>query len=89
MHIDSLVDFPYNREYSGLAFVIIAGENTMITKGVPETAEVTAVREFNEVDISKISSPVLAELIEEVRNEKVTMATQVYDRTHNRHNRGR
>lgn len=61
----------------------------MITKSIPETAEVTTVREFNEIDINKISSPVLAELIEEVRNEKATMATQVYDRTHNRHNRGR
>ena len=61
----------------------------MITKSAPKTAEVSAIREFNEVDISKISSPVLAELIEEVRNEKVTKATQIYDRTHNRHNRGR
>ena len=61
----------------------------MIAKSAPKTAEATAIREFNEIDISKISSPVLAELIEEVRNEKVTMATQVYDRTHNRHNRGR
>ena len=61
----------------------------MTTKNASKTAEVTAVHEFNEIDISKISSPVLAELIEEVRNEKVTMATQVYDRTHNRHNRGR
>ena len=61
----------------------------MIAKSTPKTAEATAIREFNEIDISKNPSPVLAELIEEVRNEKVTMATQVYDRTHNRHNRGR
>ena len=61
----------------------------MVTKSTPKTAEVTSFREVNEIDISSISSPVLAQLIAEVRNEKVTMATHVYDRTHNRHNRGR
>ena len=61
----------------------------MIAKRNPKTAEVGTIHEFQEIDISKISSPVLAELIEEVRNEKVTIATQVYNRTHNRHNRGR
>jgi hypothetical protein len=44
--------------------------------------------ELLEVDTSKISSAVLARLIEEVRNEKLS-AAHVYDRVHNRHNRGR
>lgn len=60
----------------------------MITKSAAKLAGNSATRDVNEIDISKIPSPVLAELIEEVRNEKVTMATQRYDRTHNRHNRG-
>lgn len=41
-----------------------------------------------EVDTSKLSSPALARLIEEVRNED-TSPTRAYDRVHNRHNRGR
>ncbi len=61
----------------------------MIAKRGSKTAELATIREFQEIDISKISSPVLVELIEEVRNEEVTMATQLYNRTHNRHNRGR
>ena len=44
--------------------------------------------ELLEVDTSKISSAVLARLIEEVRNEKPS-TTHIYDRVHNRHNRGR
>ena len=44
--------------------------------------------ELLEVDTSKISSAVLARLIEEVRNEEL-LPTHVYDRVHNRHNRGR
>lgn len=39
-------------------------------------------------DTEKISSAVLRRLIEEVRTEKLEPAT-VYNRTHNRHNRGR
>ncbi|WP_422447594.1 MULTISPECIES: YhhA family cyclophane-containing RiPP [unclassified Endozoicomonas] len=35
---------------------------------------------------SNSASPVLARLMEEVRNSKTTMSR--YDRTHNRHNRG-
>ncbi|MDE0512203.1 MAG: hypothetical protein OXI88_10515 [Gammaproteobacteria bacterium] len=61
----------------------------MITKCATTTAKGSAARDFNEIDINQIPSPVLVELIEEVRNEQVTMATQIYDRTHNRHNRGR
>ena len=39
-----------------------------------------------EESITTFSSPVLARLIDEVRNNDVTK-THVYDRTHNRHNR--
>jgi hypothetical protein len=35
---------------------------------------------------SKNLSPVLARLLDEVRNNKTTVSS--YDRTHNRHNRG-
>ena len=53
-----------------------------------QTAELPSPPELLEVDTSKISSAVLARLIEEVRNEKPS-TTHVYDRVHNRHNRGR
>jgi hypothetical protein len=46
------------------------------------------VNELCEIDISDISSPALARLIEEVRNEEVNTA-HAYNRTHNRHNRSR
>ena len=39
-----------------------------------------------DVDLTKISSPALSRIIEEVRNEEVSM-TRAYDRVHNRHNR--
>lgn len=48
----------------------------------------TDISETSEIDISKIPSTVLARLIEEVRNEEL-LNTSVYNRTHNRHNRGR
>ena len=60
----------------------------MIEKSQTQTAEPPSMPEFLEVDISKISSAVLARLIEEVRDEK-SATTHVYDRVHNRHNRGR
>lgn len=41
-----------------------------------------------EIDLSTIPSPVLARLIEEVRNEE-TSAIDAYSRFHNRHNRSR
>ncbi len=44
--------------------------------------------EINEIEANKISSPVLARLIEEVRNEKV-YSINAYNRMHNRHNRSR
>ena len=53
-----------------------------------QTAQSPSPPELLEVDTSKISSAVLARLIEEVRNEK-SSTTHVYDRVHNRHNRGR
>ncbi len=40
------------------------------------------------LDPKKIPSAVLRRLIEEVRAEKIESAT-TYNRTHNRHNRGR
>jgi hypothetical protein len=44
--------------------------------------------EVHGLDPSSISSPTLARLIEEVRNEE-THAAQSYNRMHNRHNRSR
>lgn len=41
------------------------------------------------LDGEEISSAVLRRLIEEVRTEKLEPATTAYNRTHNRHNRGR
>jgi hypothetical protein len=44
--------------------------------------------ELREMEVSRISSPTLARLIEEVRNEEPS-SVHVYNRTHNRHNRSR
>lgn len=54
----------------------------------PQEEESPVVPDLLEIDTSKISSPVLARLIEEVRNED-TSTVSAYNRTHNRHNRGR
>ncbi len=43
---------------------------------------------LSEIDVKKISSLVLARLIEEVRNEEV-YSINAYNRMHNRHNRSR
>jgi hypothetical protein len=43
---------------------------------------------LQELDVSSISSPTLARLIEEVRNEELHNA-HAYNRMHNRHNRSR
>ncbi len=43
---------------------------------------------INEIEVNKISSPVLARLIEEVRNEEI-YSINAYNRMHNRHNRSR
>jgi hypothetical protein len=45
-------------------------------------------KKINEIDVNKISSPVLARLIEEVRNEEIH-SINAYNRMHNRHNRSR
>jgi hypothetical protein len=41
-----------------------------------------------EIDLNHLSSPTLARLIEEVRNEEANTA-HAYNRMHNRHNRSR
>lgn len=46
------------------------------------------VADLNEIEMSEISSPALARLIEEVRNEENHTA-HAYNRMHNRHNRSR
>lgn len=54
-----------------------------------ETEEVqNRPSELLEEDASSISSPTLARLIEEVRNEEANSA-HAYNRMHNRHNRSR
>jgi hypothetical protein len=58
-----------------------------------ETLEINEVQErpleeLHELDLSKIPSPVIARLIEEVRNEE-TSPVNAYNRYHNRHNRSR
>lgn len=40
------------------------------------------------IEADQLASPVLQRLIDEVRNEKTSGSTQVYNRIHNRHNRG-
>jgi hypothetical protein len=47
-----------------------------------------ATDDSQEIDLSHLSSPTLARLIEEVRNEEATSA-HAYNRMHNRHNRSR
>jgi len=58
-----------------------------------ETLEIEEVQEppterLYEIDLNEIPSPVLARLIEEVRNEEAS-AIDAYSRFHNRHNRSR
>lgn len=47
-----------------------------------------SIEELHEIDLTKIPSPVIARLIEEVRNEE-TPPINAYNRYHNRHNRSR
>jgi hypothetical protein len=54
----------------------------------PKVDEVQSTNKLHEVDVSKIPSPVLARLIEEVRNEE-KLTISAYNRYHNRHNRSR
>lgn len=46
------------------------------------------VSDLLEIDVSKLPSPALARLIEEVRNEEPS-GIDAYSRFHNRHNRSR
>ncbi len=59
-----------------------------ITQNCIETQAETATNKINEIDVNQLSSPVLARLIEEVRNEEV-YSINAYNRMHNRHNRSR
>jgi hypothetical protein len=55
-------------------------------EGAESPQQATADR--SEIEVSEISSPVLARLIEEVRNEE-SSTINPYNRFHNRHNRSR
>ena len=55
----------------------------------PQTVEPRIpASKLQELNVEKISSPALARLIEEVRNEE-ELTAHAYNRTHNRHNRSR
>ena len=58
--------------------------NTVKTAETPQPAGT----DLREIDVSKLPSPVLARLIEEVRNEEPS-GIDAYSRFHNRHNRSR
>jgi hypothetical protein len=60
------------------------------TLELPEISEEKepSIEKLLEIDLSKIPSPVLARLIDEVRNEEVN-SIDAYSRFHNRHNRSR
>jgi hypothetical protein len=50
---------------------------------------VTLERAVEQVSPERLSSPVLRRLLEEIRDEGSTTLIDGYNRTHNRHNRGR
>ena len=54
----------------------------------PEVSPPAAEGKPAELDVQVVRSPVLARLIEEVRNE-TTEGPHAYNRMHNRHNRSR
>jgi hypothetical protein len=58
--------------------------NAVKTAEAPQPAGI----DLSEIDVSKLPSPVLARLIEEVRNEEPS-GIDAYSRFHNRHNRSR
>jgi hypothetical protein len=60
--------------------------NEVLEPEVEETRK--PADELHEIDVSELSSPTLARLIEEVRNEEAHNA-HAYNRMHNRHNRSR
>jgi hypothetical protein len=55
---------------------------------IESTESRTATIELQDADTNDVSSPTLARLIEEVRNEEEFTAN-AYNRLHNRHNRSR
>lgn len=55
---------------------------------IESTESRTATIELPDADIDEVSSPTLARLIEEVRNEE-EFTPNAYNRLHNRHNRSR
>jgi hypothetical protein len=61
-------------------------EDLNIVQASEAPREVSA--DLLEIDVSKLPSPVLARLIEEVRNEEPS-GIDAYSRFHNRHNRSR
>lgn len=60
--------------------------NELIEPEVEETQKPS--NEIHDIDVRDLSSPTLARLIEEVRNEEAHNA-HAYNRMHNRHNRSR
>jgi hypothetical protein len=63
--------------------------NELLCRDEQETEESqTRPSELLEAEAGSISSPTLARLIEEVRNEEANSA-HAYNRMHNRHNRSR
>ena len=77
-----------NRASPMYAATSFAGGTTVAEQNQLQQTEPSSIPDLLEVDISKISSAVLARLIEEVREEK-SSTPHAYDRVHNRHNRGR
>ena len=55
---------------------------------IQSTESQTLTVELPDSDIDEVSSPTLARLIEEVRNEE-ELTAHAYNRMHNRHNRSR
>ena len=66
------------------------GENALETLELSEIGEEKepSTEKLLEIDLSKVPSPVLARLIDEVRNEE-NRTIDAYSRFHNRHNRSR
>ena len=58
----------------------------MTEKSQLQTEESSTRTDLLEVDTSKLSSPALARLIEEVRNEEAS-PTRAYSRMHHKHNK--
>lgn len=61
-----------------------------MNESITNTAEIQteSANKLDEIDANKVSSQVLARLIEEVRNEEI-YSINAYNRMHNRHNRSR